>query len=109
MAKDLTSSKIDRQNILNNELALNDIQAQTGIQGIFFENKIRFTKSMVASFFDVDVRTIERCVSDNLDEITNNGYELIKGERLKKFLACADEQDAPDIDVGSNSNRTSQI
>ena len=48
MAKDLTTSKIDRQNILNNELAVNEIQKQTGIQGILYEGRLRFTKSMVA-------------------------------------------------------------
>ena len=44
MAKDLTTSKIDRQNILNNELAVNEIQKQTGIQGILYEGRLRFTK-----------------------------------------------------------------
>lgn len=32
MAKDLTPSLVDRQNILNNEKAVNEIQKQTGIQ-----------------------------------------------------------------------------
>lgn len=40
MAKDLTTSKLDRQNILNNDLAITEIQKQTRIQGILFENKI---------------------------------------------------------------------
>lgn len=34
MAKDLIVSKVDRQNILNNELAINEIKNQIGIQGI---------------------------------------------------------------------------
>lgn len=42
MKKDLTTSKIDRQNILNNELAVNEIQTQTGIQGIVYDGRIRF-------------------------------------------------------------------
>lgn len=37
MSKDLTSSKIDRQNILNNELAIAEIQKQTRIKGIFLK------------------------------------------------------------------------
>lgn len=48
--KDLTTSKIDRQNILNNELAVNEIQTQTGIQGIVYDGRIRFTKTMVATY-----------------------------------------------------------
>lgn len=109
MARDLTTSQVDRQNILNNEKAVAEIQNQTGVQGIMFEGRLRFTKAMVASFFEVDVRTIERYVSDNTDEITVNGYEVIKGKRLKDFLNCVMEQDVPDINVGNISNRTPQI
>ena len=109
MKKDLTTSKIDRQNILNNELAVNEIQTQTGIQGIVYDGRIRFTKTMVATYFDVDQRTIERYVSENSDEIMSNGYEILKGKKLKEFMKCVLEQDVPDINVGNISNRTPQI
>lgn len=109
MARDLTTSQVDRQNILNNENAVAEIQNQTGFQGIMFEGRMCFTKAMVASFFDVEVRTVERYVSDNSDEMTKNGYEVIKGKRLKEFLACVEEQDVPDINVGNISNRIPQI
>jgi len=109
MTKDLTTSKIDRQNILNNEFAVNEIQQQIGIQGVLYEGKLRLTKSMVATYFDVDLRTVERYVSDNTDEIVVNGYEILKGKKLKEFLNCVFEQDVPDINVGNISNRTSQI
>lgn len=109
MKKDLTISKIDRQNILNNELAVNEIQTQTGIQGIVYDGRIRFTKTMVATYFDVDQRTIERYVSENSDEIMSNGYEILKGKKLKEFMNCVLEQDVPDINVGNISNRTPQI
>lgn len=109
MSKDLTTSQIDRQNILNNDLAVNEIQNQTGIQGIIFDGRLRFTKSMVATYFNVDVRTIERYVSDNSDEITANGYEILKGKKLKEFMDCVIAQDVPDINVGNISNRTPQI
>ena len=49
MAKDLTTSQIARQNILNNDLAVNEIQNQTGIQGIMFDGRLRLTKSMTMS------------------------------------------------------------
>ena len=109
MKKDLTTSAVDRQNILNNEKALMEIQNQTGIQGIFFEEKLCFTKAMVATYFDVEVRTIERYVSDNLKEISDNGYEVLKGQRLKTFMDCVSEQDVPDINVGNISIKTPQI
>lgn len=109
MAKDLTTSQVDRQNILNNEIAVGELQRQTGIKGIVFEERLRFTKTMVASYFDVDVRTIERYVSDNIDEITSNGYEVITGGKLKAFISCVLEQDVPDINVGNISNRTPKM
>lgn len=109
LSKDLTNSKLDRQNILNNENALVEIQNQTGIQGVNFENKIYFTKMMLATYFEVDVRTIERYVSDNVDELSSNGYEVIKGKRLKVFLNEVEKLDVPDINVGNISNRTPQL
>ena len=109
MAKDLTSSRIDRQNILNNESALQEVREASNIRGIVFEEKICFTKNMVASFFDVDARTIERYVSDNADELMKNGYEILRGRRLKTFIKCIREQNVPDINVGNISNRTPQL
>lgn len=109
MSKDLTTSQIDRQNILNNDLAINEMQNQTGLQGILFENKLCFTKAMTATYFDVDIRTIERYVSEYQEEVSANGYEIIKGKRLKEFLECVKEQDVPDINVGNISTRTPQI
>ena len=109
MDKDLTVSQLDRQNILNNDLAIAEIQKQTRIQGIYFEDKLCFTKSMVATYFEVELRTVERYVSENQEEISGNGYEVLKGKRLKEFLACVSEQDVPDINVGNISNRTPQL
>ncbi len=106
MAKDLTSSQVDRQNILNNDLALSEIQKRSNYKGIVFENKIVFTKDMVAKFFEVDIRTIERYISDFSNELTNNGYEIIKGKRLKLFISNLNSQDVPDINVG---NKTPQL
>lgn len=109
MDKDLTVSRLDRQNILNNDFAIAEIQKQTGIQGIYFEDKLCFTKSMVATYFEVKLRTVERYVSENQKEISGNGYEVLKGRRLKEFLACVSEQNVPDINVGNISNRTPQL
>ena len=103
MAKDLTNSDIDRQNILNNAIALNEIQKTADIRGIIFEGKITFTKDMIAEFYDVDIRTIERYSTRFSDELKNNGYEVLKGKRLKEFLKAIDEQKVPDINVGKST------
>ena len=86
MAKDLTNSRIDRQNILNNELAVAEIQEKSGIKGIFWNDKIYVTKEMTADFFEVDIRTISRYIEQNTDELTFNGYEVLKGKKLKEFI-----------------------
>ncbi len=109
MAKDLTTSQIDRQNILNNQFALEEIRSTSNIKGIMFEEKMYFTKNMVAAFFEVDIRTIERYVAGNLDELIQNGYEILKGKRLKEFIKLMKEFDEPGIDFGSISSKTTQL
>lgn len=42
-------------------------------------------------------------------KISQNGYEIIRGTRLKELFRAIDNLNAPDIDVGSISNRTPQI
>jgi len=69
MAKDLTTSAIDRQNILNNPYALSEIEKAAGIQGIPFEGKTVLLKEQVATFFDVIVRTIENYLEHNSEEL----------------------------------------
>lgn len=80
---DLTVSKIERQNVLNNKYALANIQNSLGITGMLFEDEYRFTKKMVADFYEVDERTIERYIEQNANELSANGYVLCKGKRLK--------------------------
>lgn len=98
--KDLTNSTVDRQNILNNQFALQEIQKATNIKGVVFEGKTRLTKEQVAVFFDVDVRTIERVLESYSDEIKTNGYMVLKGQKLKLFKEVLVEQFVSDIDVG---------
>jgi hypothetical protein len=83
--KDLTNSDIDRQNILNNQYALTRIQEYIGLPGMLFENEFRFTKEMVARFFEIDERTIQRYLEQFEEELKYNGYVLIKGKALKDF------------------------
>lgn len=45
MAKDLTNSDIDRQNILNNAIVLNEIQKMADIRGILLKAKLRLQKT----------------------------------------------------------------
>ena len=67
MAKDLTVSRIDRQNILNNELAIDEIQVKSGLEGVLWDDKVYVTREMAANFFEVDIRTISRYIEQNSD------------------------------------------
>ncbi len=101
MTKDLTTSRIDRQNILNNEMAVEEIQDKSGITGIEWNGKIYLTREAVASFFEVDIRTISRYIEQNNSELTENGYVVLRGQKLKSFLSVVPEDFAKDINVPS--------
>jgi hypothetical protein len=85
MARDLTTSPIERQNVLNNTVAIPRIQDAIGIRSLEFNGKYYLTKQMVAEFFEVDVRTIDNYLSTYEDELKHNGYFLCKGKMLKEF------------------------
>ena len=98
---DLTISNIERQNVLNNKYAVAKMQESMGIVGMEFEGEYRFTKKMVADFYEVDERTIERYIEQYSDELSANGYVLCKGKRLKELKL----QFAPVINVGSKTTQ----
>jgi len=100
MSKDLTNSSIDRQNILNNGFALEEIKKATNIKGIEFEGSMRLTKEQIALFFDIDIRTLERYIEKFGDELSVNGYEVLKGQKLNKFREEISKQFVTGIDVG---------
>ena len=83
--KDLTISNIERQNVLNNRFAISKIQEHLDITGMLFEGEYRFTKKMVADFYEVEERTIERYLEKYSDELFANGYALCKGKHLKEL------------------------
>lgn len=83
--KDLTVSNIDRQNVLNNPVALETIQEYIGLSGMFFNEEYVFTKEMLASFYNISDATIERYLEGNTDELNHNGYHVLKGKKLKAF------------------------
>ena len=99
--KDLTISNIERQNALNNRFAVSKVQEHLDIEGMLFEGEYRFTKKMVADFYEVEERTIERYLEKHSDELAANGYVLCKGKHLKELKL----QFAPVINVGSKTTQ----
>jgi len=96
--KDLTVSQVDRQNILNNPYALQEIEKAAQIQGIPFEGKRVLTKEQVAAFFDVTPRTIDNHIERNGEELRQNGYEVLRGKRLKSLKLEISKQGANETD-----------
>ncbi len=103
MSKDLTNSAIDRQNILNNPYALAEIEKAAGIRGIRFEGKTVVLKEQVAVFFEVTLRTVENYLEQNADELARNGYEVLKGNRLKTLKLAIHGLNVPETDFGNIS------
>lgn len=98
MAKDLISSSLARQNILNNKYAIQEIQTAVGIQGVLFEGEYRFTKKQLADFFEVTERTIDNCLEKNEKELAKNGYEVLKGNRLMDYKLVISKMADNEID-----------
>lgn len=85
MAKDLTVSGVERQNILNNPYALEEIEKSVGLKGFDFRGKMVITKEQIAAFFEVTPRTIDNYLAQNEAELKNNGYEILRGKSLQEL------------------------
>lgn len=82
---DLTVSDIERQNVLNNDYALQAIQDNLDVNALRFHDRLLFTTKMVADFYEVDERTIKRYIQEHGDELRSNGYFLSEGNSLKEL------------------------
>lgn len=83
MKYELTESQVARQNMLNNQYALEELSYHLEFEGVTLDDQTLFTKPMVADLLDVDVRTIDRYIARFGDELKANGYQIIKGKVLK--------------------------
>ena len=108
MKRDLTNSETDRKSILGNTTAIEEVYKQFGLPGVVFDGKYRFTKTQIAGFYEVDIRTIERILDTNDAEFRVSGYEIFTGSRLKALRTAFEEiafsgRHATDIHVGNIS------
>ena len=101
--RELTRSQVERQNVLNNKYAIQEIQNAVGLRGVLFEGEYRITRSQVAGFFGVTERAIISCTQKNLEELTKNGYDVLRANRLNLFRLECEKQ------FGSEVNFTSKI
>ena len=98
MNQDLTASLVARQNVLNNQYALDKLEEHLQLGGLVHKGEIIFTKAQVANILEIDERTIERYLVKESGELKSNGYQIIKGKSLKELkLNYVDDMNVVDI------------
>lgn len=100
MAKDLTASPLDRQNILNNRYALEKLEEHLGLGGTYYDGELLFTKQQLTAIFGVSESTIEKYLASHSEELSANGYTVLRGSKLREFKAL---MDVSVIDYGNKS------
>ena len=55
-------------------------------------------KEQVASFFEVSPRTVDNYLEKNASELQRNGYEVLKGNRLKELKLAIREHFGDEAD-----------
>ncbi len=58
-------------------------------------------KEQVAAFFEVTVRTVENYLAQFEEELKRNGYEVLKGKRLKALKLALQAKNVPETDFGN--------
>ncbi|MEL7352896.1 MAG: DNA-binding protein [Cyanobacteria bacterium P01_A01_bin.116] len=89
MAKDLTASPLERQNILNNRYALEKLEEHLGLGGVLFEGELLFTKHQLVEVFNISESTVEKYLASHTDELSANGYTVLRGRKLREFKALS--------------------
>lgn len=90
MAKDLTESTHDRQNILNNRYALQQAEQYLDLGGVQFQGETMFTKQQLMALYEISESTIEKYLLNYADELKANGYIVLRGKILKDFKELVD-------------------
>jgi hypothetical protein len=98
MNQDLTSSLVARQNVLNNQYALDKLEEHLQLGGLVHNGEMIFTKMQVAKILEIDERTVDRYLAKKSSELKSNGYLIIKGKQLKDLkLNYVDDTNVVDI------------
>lgn len=85
----LTESNTQRQSILNNHFAVGKMEECLDLSGEKWNSELFFTKTRVAEIFEIDERTVDRYIASHGKELLKNGYNLLKGKKLKEFKTFA--------------------
>lgn len=95
---ELTTSLVARNNILNNQYAINELETHLQLGGLSFEGETVFTKAQVAQILEIDERTVDRYIASSGEELAKNGYRILRGNALKNMkLLYVDDINVVDI------------
>lgn len=83
--RDLENSRLDRKNVLNNKYAVKILEKDLDFKGYLYNEEFCFIKEDIVKIFEADVRTIEKIIESHYEELTENGYEILKGLKLEEF------------------------
>ena len=100
--KQLTTSKVARKNVLNNDHAVSNIESYSQLGGINFKGETVFTKSLVAEILDIDERTIDRYLNSSNQELKENGYRVLTNNDLRP-LRSDDVDDTNVVNINSKA------
>ncbi|MCK8605872.1 DNA-binding protein [Leuconostoc citreum] len=96
---ELTESYMDRRNLLNNKFALAEINKTYNFQGIPFQNTTVYSNSQLSSFFNVTLRTIERTIEANREELESNDFRILSGKDLSILKKSILDNNIDNIDI----------
>ncbi len=75
------------------------IEQELDLGGVYFQNERIFTKNQLAHLLEIDERTIERYLHSHGNELSQNGYKLLKGKSLNELKNLG----LSDINVGDKA------
>ena len=101
MAKDLTVSPIERQNILNNRMAIPRIQERLNVEAYQFEGKYYLTKQMVADFYEVTTTVINTLYIRHKEEIDTDGVSKKSLYQIREACFAQDVQGNSEVKIVS--------
>lgn len=53
--------------------------------GTYFEEELLFTKQQIVEIFGVSESTIEKYLASHNEELSANGYKVLRGQKLREF------------------------
>lgn len=78
-----------------------EIEKAASVKGIEFEGKRVLLKEQAALFFGITERTIENYLARHEEELRHNGYDVIRGNRLKTLKNIIRDEHGTEIDFGT--------